>query len=79
MLLPLRMDGSGWEEGLAKECLRLAELPGLLMNSNVSMASCSRTFCGGEKRMGSTTGVPSGRACGVACMGLGCPGVWGLP
>lgn len=47
----------GWEFGPGeadseKECFRLVELPGLLMNKSVSMASCSRTFLCGELMMG---------------------------
>lgn len=39
--------GPGDPDG-EKPCFKLAELPGLLMKSRVSMASCSRTFLCGE-------------------------------
>ncbi len=53
----------------------LAEFPGLLMNSRVPMASCSRTFWWGENKMGSTIlsrGVACALAVGSGVRGEGC-------
>jgi hypothetical protein len=61
----VRVDTTGCEDDVGNECFRFAEFPGLLMNSSDSMASCSRTFWWGEKRMGSTNGVLA-----VACLGV---------
>lgn len=38
---------------MGKACLRLAELPGLLMKRRDSIASCSRTLVCGETSMAS--------------------------
>ena len=45
--------GRGCEAELGKACLRLAELPGLLMKRRDSIASCSRTLVCGETSMAS--------------------------
>jgi hypothetical protein len=45
--------GRGCEAEVGKACLRLAELPGLLMKRSDSMAVCSRTSVCGETSMAS--------------------------
>lgn len=47
------------------------ELLGLDMKMSDSAASCSRTFCTGENRIGSRTGVRIDRCRGVECSELG--------
>ena len=72
----VRMLLRGWEacDDCCEEgnvCLRLAEFPGLLMNTSVSSASCSRMFWCGEKRIGSTLVDLSVCWPGVLARGLG--------
>ena len=52
--------GRGCEAELGKACLRLAELPGLLMKRRDSIASCSRTLVCGETSIASER---AGRCC----------------
>jgi hypothetical protein len=47
------LEGRGCEAKLGKACLRLAELPGLLMKRSDSIASCSRTLVCGDASMAS--------------------------